>query len=83
MDTLKCKVKGCTSVFQSEVPLAANAEFTCREHTPKGKQNIHFQRTQFDKQLRNGRSPVGTNHIKNQGSQIYVAGESVLTGSNE
>lgn len=83
MNILKCKVKGCKAVYKTDLPLAPGAEYTCREHMPKGKQRVHFQETQFDKVLRNGRSPLGTNHIKNQGSQVLIVGESVPRDSNE
>jgi hypothetical protein len=82
VNTLKCCIDGCKSIFQTEEPLAPDAKYTCRLHLPS-KQRVHFQSHQFDKQLRNGRSPVGTNHIKNQGSQITSVGESVLAEPDE
>jgi hypothetical protein len=82
MSTLKCWVEGCNSVFQTEEQLASNAKYTCRLHMPS-KQRVRFQSHQFDKQLRSGRNPVGTNHIKNQGSQITSVGESMLIKPNE
>lgn len=82
MNTLKCHIEGCDSVFQTNEPLAPDAKYTCRLHMPS-KQRVRFQSHQFDKQLRSGRSPVGTNHIKNQGSQITSVGETVLTEPNE
>jgi hypothetical protein len=37
---------------------------------PPAKQEVFFQEHQFDKDLKRGVHPVGTTHIKRQGSEV-------------
>lgn len=67
MNELKCRVENCQSVFQTEDQFAPGAKYTCRNHMPKIKQDVFFQRRQFDKDLKQGRKPAGTSHVQRQG----------------
>jgi len=62
MNTLKCSIGECPSVFQTEEPIHPNARYVCRLHN-KTEQKVFFQKNQFDKGLKQGRAPIGTAHI--------------------
>jgi hypothetical protein len=67
---IKCTQTGCESTFETDAAMAADAKFICRVHTPVVTQDLdlHFQRSQFSKEMKYGRKPIGTTHINNQAS---------------
>lgn len=71
MNTLKCGIKDCPSVFQTEEPIHPNARYVCSLHN-KAEQTVFFQKHQFDRGLKQGKSPMGTGHVHNQGSHCPV-----------
>ena len=91
MNSIPCKVKGCTNVHLTEEAVSPNASFICKGHprevqvraagrkynpeTDEADKDVHFQDHQFDKDLRIGRKADGTNHIANQGSDVTTADE--------
>ncbi len=62
MNTVKCGVEECPSVFQTEEPLSPNAKYICKHHTSVD-QKVHFQWHQFDRNMNRAGTPVGTSHI--------------------
>jgi len=50
VNTIKCNHEGCVAILESDIPLAADAKYTCRLHTPKSPE-IHFQEYQFDQSI--------------------------------
>ena len=78
MNTVKCGIGDCPSVFQTDEAVSPNARYTCKLHT-KVEQTVFFQDTQFDKGLKFSRKPQGTSHIKNQGSEIMNSEDVALT----
>jgi hypothetical protein len=83
MNTVKCGIGECPSVFQTEEPLSPNARYVCKLHKPT-EQKVSFQENQFDKDLKRGAKPVGTTHIANQASEVIDADTSrLLLGKGE
>ncbi len=72
MNTVKCGIGDCPSVFQTEEAVSPNARFVCKLHN-KTEQKLFFQEDQFDKGLRIAKKPQGTSHINNQGSDVRTA----------
>jgi hypothetical protein len=68
--TIKCSGEGCTAVFETSESVSAKAIYSCKLHTRSTGMKVQFQRTQFDHEMRRAANPVGTGHIKNQGSDI-------------
>jgi hypothetical protein len=66
MNTVKCGVGECPSVFQTEEPLSPNARYICKLHT-EAEQRVFFQENSFDKELSRAGKPIGTSHIQRQG----------------
>jgi hypothetical protein len=67
MNEVKCKIEGCKEVFKTEEAVSAECRFICKNHPrtvqlaemgriPEEKdskdERVHFQETQFDKELR-------------------------------
>lgn len=74
MATIKCSTEGCTAVFETTDAVSPKATYSCKLHTPRSKSNkVRFQQHQFDKDLRRSRTPMGTSHLHNQGSDIITA----------
>ena len=73
----------------TEEAVSPNASFICKDHprevqvqaagrkynpeTDESDKDVHFQDTQFDKDLRTARKPMGTSHIPNQGSDVLTS----------
>lgn len=88
MNSIPCKVKGCTNVHLTEEAVSPKASFICREHpretqvlaagrkynpeTDEADKDVHFQDHQFDKDFRNARKAEGTGHLVNQGSDVLT-----------
>jgi hypothetical protein len=72
MNTLKCGIGDCPSVFETEDALSPKARYVCKLHS-QIEQRIFFQEHQFDKDLRIAKSPQGTSHIPRQGSNVMTA----------
>jgi len=62
MNSIKCGIEECPSVFQTEEALSPNARYVCRLH-PKVEQEVFFQENQFDKDMSRAGTPIGTTHI--------------------
>jgi hypothetical protein len=75
MSAIKCSGENCSEIFETNEPVSPNVKYTCRFHTPKVEHSVFFQEHQFDKDLRRAGRPIGTDHIKNQGSDILTADE--------
>ena len=89
MNSIPCKVKGCTNVHLTEEAISPKASFICKDHprevqiqaagrkynpkTDEADKDVHFQDHQFDKDLRRSSKPEGTDHIANQGCDIATA----------
>ena len=68
MNSIPCKVKGCTNVHLTEEAISPKASFICKDHprevqiqaagrkynpkTDEADKDVHFQDHQFDKDLR-------------------------------
>ena len=74
MNTIKCGIDKCPSVFQTEMPLSPNATYVCKLHS-KTEQEAFFQENQFDRNLKRAAHAQGTSHISHQGSEILTAEE--------
>lgn len=73
---IHCSTEGCASTFEVAEGLAANgATFSCRNHTQTTGKKVRFQSHQFDKGMRRAAHPVGTTHIRRQGSETDDAQE--------
>jgi len=88
----------CSTTLEVTEPLSPSFKFICRNHPrsvqvrangrpydpakDERDKDIRFQTHQFDKDLRRGRRPGGTEHIQNQGSDVITA-EDLKAGENE
>ena len=66
---LYCTIDGCPNFVNTSGKVNSDATFTCRDHNPPGEENAHFQESQLDPDLRRSHKPVGTEHIRRQGSE--------------
>ena len=73
MNTIKCKIDECSSVFTTEEAVSPNAQYICKNHnraiqvraagrtydpkTDEADQDVHFQTCQFDPALAHAHSP--------------------------
>lgn len=69
MNTIKCSTPECVNVFSTTEDLHPQATYQCRLHTAKAPDKTRFQDSQFAKNLRRASKPIGTTHIKRQGSE--------------
>jgi hypothetical protein len=72
LTVIKCGIGDCPSVFKTEEAVAPNVKYACKRHT-ETEQRVFFQDHQFDKDLKHGVKPIGTTHIKHQGSEILTS----------
>jgi hypothetical protein len=89
MNSIPCKVKGCTNVHQTEEAVSPNASFICKEHprevqveaagrkynpeTDEADRDVHFQDHQFDKDLRR------STKVPDEVAHIEYQGSDILT----
>lgn len=66
MNTVKCGINNCPSVFTTEEPVSPDVRYICKRHN-KTEQKVFFQTHQFDKDLKRAGKPIGTTHIQRQG----------------
>ena len=69
MNTIKCGIDKCPSVFQTEMAVSPKATYVCKLHS-KTEQEVFFQEHQYDKDLRRAARPIHTSHIHRQGEGI-------------
>lgn len=72
MNKIRCSIGDCPSVFETEEAVSPKIQYICRLH-PKKEQDTYFQENQFDKDMKRGSKPMGTQHIKNQASEILTS----------
>ena len=54
---LFCMIDGCPNFVRIDKSLAPQALYTCKNHTPKAPDYVHFQDYQFDPDLDSGADP--------------------------
>lgn len=83
---LRCRINGCTQTKTVEGAASPNATFLCKNHPREEQlealgrvyhperdekdADVSFQFEQFDENLRRSHKPIGTEHIRNQGSEV-------------
>ena len=88
MSELRCVIRDkdgnqCPTVIEVSEPVAEKVSFMCRLHTDSvmrkavgntklPRPTTPFQESQHDPKLRWGRMPIGSEHIKNQGSNVLT-----------
>ncbi len=75
MRTIKCSTDGCNESYKTSEHISPKATYSCKNHTEPNEDRIRFQSHQFDKDLRIAKKPIGTSHIRNQGSDVMTADE--------
>lgn len=81
------KGERCSTTVTVSEPVAAKAQYICKNHPravqvrangreydpvkDEADKELHFQDHQFDKDLSRSSKPTGTEHIQNQGSDVF------------
>src|SRR4029077_808721 len=91
MTDIHCKVKGCAEVLKTQDPVSANASYICKHHPKAVQleaagraydpildevdKTVKFQSHQFDRSLRNGNRPSGTEHLSYASNRLSIESE--------
>lgn len=67
MATLRCSQ--CEATIEVIETISSSAHYICKAHT-KIPQDVFFQECQFDPDLTVSRKPLGTRHLRRQGSEV-------------
>jgi hypothetical protein len=77
MNVIKCGIKDCPSIFQTEEAVSPKARYACKLHG-EAEQKVFFQEHAFDKDLARSGKPIGTSHIQRQGWTPFSNGETEI-----
>ena len=72
---IHCCAEGCASTLEILEAINPDAVYSCKNHTKSTGKKVRFQSHQFDKGMRRAAHPVGTTHIRRQGSETDDAQE--------